>query len=494
MPEPTWGIRFNQHPQYERVPKGEIPKGCPAWLASHQISTWQEQGLVVWNNIDKKIECLRGTESLRLLSELSNEDEWKSDGVSITRLVHRVQLPQAHQRKRKKGESEPEMPKGEDVYEEILHLPPKAGTELIELLEAKKQIISQMAEREQERSQEALRQVWDRLIELSREKELREFDFQGRSFESQRDDASRIICHYQSAEGRLWLAKDKLFWNTCGKREGHAENSHYFVKLAEAVDWVEKEIVELANQPEVKKERQFLSSEEKKANQMCLKEKLRNGPFWIDPQWMEPGQVTYRILIDLKAKPLSYKSFETICGDTYQYPDRYPAPTKLADELNLDVGHFKIEQLLGDHSDRYRITSLTTYYRESAAAEQAQRVWDQSWILRQFKSGQITRAHFGYQEVETDYIVYLGACQEAGDPWHEGEDRTAFMEWKALSESLSYALDVNDYRDFLGVTTKFISDERLLEFMHQNRVESKLIPDEVRRESKIWLAQHEPLE
>jgi hypothetical protein len=96
--------------------------------------------------------------------------------------------------------------------------------------------------------------------------------------------------------------------------------------------------------------------------------------------------------------------------------------------------------------------------------------------------------------VETDYIVYLGACQEAGDPWHEEEDRTAFMEWKALSESLSYALDVNDYRDFLGVTTEFISDERLLEFMHQNRVESKFIPVEVRRESKIWLAQHEPLE
>lgn len=157
------------------------------------------------------------------------------------------------------------------------------------------------------------------------------------------------------------------------------------------------------------------------------------------------------------------------------------------------MGHFKIEQPLGDHSDLYRITSLTTYYKESAAAEQAQRVWDQSWILRQFKSGQIIRGDFVYQEVETDFTVYLGACQEAGEPWHEEEDRTAFMEWKALSESLSYALDVNDYRDFLGVSTAFISDERLLEFMHQNRVESKIIPVEARRESMIWLAQHERL-
>jgi hypothetical protein len=242
MAETTWGIRFNEYPAYQGAPKGQKPEGCPEWLESHQVHTWQKQGLVIWNNIDRKIEALPGAESLRLLGELKSLDAWKSDGVSITRLVYRVELPQTHQRRRKKGEPElePEKLKGEDVYEEILHLPPEAGTELIELLEARKQIISQMAEREKERSQEALRQVWDSIIEFSRKKELREFDFQGRSFEWQRDDASRMICHYQSAEGRIWLGKDKVFWNTCVKREGHAGNSHYFVELAEAVDWVER--------------------------------------------------------------------------------------------------------------------------------------------------------------------------------------------------------------------------------------------------------------
>jgi len=68
------------------------------------------------------------------------------------------------------------------------------------------------------------------------------------------------------------------------------------------------------------------------------------------------------------------------------------------------------------------------------------------------------------------------------------------MEWKALRESLSYALDVSDYRDFLGVSPELINDERLLEFMHRNRAESKFIPADVRRESKIWLAQHEPID
>jgi len=32
---------------------------------------------------DKKIEALRGTESLRLLSELHSGEDWKLDGVSI---------------------------------------------------------------------------------------------------------------------------------------------------------------------------------------------------------------------------------------------------------------------------------------------------------------------------------------------------------------------------------------------------------------------------
>jgi hypothetical protein len=65
-----------------------------------------------------------------------------SSGVSITRLVHRIEMNLPSRKKRKKGEPEPtvEKPKGEDVYEEIIHLPPEAGYESIELLESKKTI------------------------------------------------------------------------------------------------------------------------------------------------------------------------------------------------------------------------------------------------------------------------------------------------------------------------------------------------------------------
>lgn len=496
MTEASWGMRFNERPDYQRVPKGQKPVGCPEWLDSPQIPIWQEQGLIIWNNIDRQIRSISGSEILRLLNGLSSNDAWKSNGVSVTRLVHRFELNLPSRKKRKKGEPEPEIekPSGEDVYEEIIHLPPEAGDELIDLLESKKELITQMADLEKKRAQEAMRQIWDSVIEFSRKKEMSEFDFKARTFEWQNDGASRMICHYQTAEGRVWLAKNKFFWNTCVKREGHVGSSYYFVKLAEAVGWVEKAIVELANEPSAEKQARIRSHEEIKANHVRLKEKLINSPYWIVPARMEPKRVTYKILIDLDAKPISYKSFETVCGDIYEYADRYPTPDKLAGDINLDASHFQVVQPIGDHSNWYRFTSLTTYYQETSATEQAQSAWNQSRILDQFKAGKIIRGRFGYQEVETGFLTLLGACEQADHAWGEEKNRNEFMEWKALQESLCYALDVNDYRDFLGMSAELISDEQLLEFMHETRSDSKLIPDDARRESRIWLAQHKPLE
>lgn len=183
-----------------------------------------------------------------------------------------------------------------------------------------------------------------------------------------------------------------------------------------------------------------------------------------------------------------------ICVLYYKYAERYPAPVKLANDMHLDAGHFQIIQMLGDNSEHFRFVSLTTYYQEISAAEQAQQVWNQSRILQQFKTGEIVRGRFGYQEVETGYITLLGACEQTDYVWHEEENRSDFLERKALRESLSFALDVNDYRDFLGLSDELMSDERLLESMHETRSRSKFIPDEARRESLVWLAQHKTLD
>jgi hypothetical protein len=488
-------MRFNEYPDYQRVRKGQRPEGCPEWFESQHIRTWQEQGLILWNNIDKKIESLRAAETLKLLNDLASLEDWKSQGVSVTRLFHQIAISTPSRGRQKKSDPQPEVekPKGEDVYREVIHLPPEAGHQLIELLESQKQTLTRMAEEQKKRSEEAWSQFWDHLIEWHHKKELQEFDFGGRSLHWESDTASRMVCRFQTAEGRIWLAKDRLFWNACVKREGHAGQSHFFLKIAEAVEWVEQKITELANEPEEKKERQFLSHEEIKANHTRLKQKLINGPYWIDPSQMEPQRITYQILIDLEVKPISYKSFETICGDTYKYPDRYPTPNKLANAINLYLGHFQFEQPLGENSDHYRLISLTHYHQETLAAEQAQQVWNQSRILQQFKAGEIIRGRFGYQEVETGYIMVLGACGETHHVWEEHENRNDYMEWKALRESLSYALNLGDYRDFLGVSAELIGDDRLVEFMHQNRAESTFLPEKDRRDSKVWLAQHEPI-
>jgi len=56
--------------------------------------------------------------------------------------------------------------------------------------------------------------------------------------------------------------------------------------------------------------------------------------------------------------------------------------------------------------------------------------------------------------------------------------------WNGSIERITeFCSGVNDYRDFLGVSTDFINDEQLLEFMHETRSASRFIPDEVRRES-----------
>lgn len=326
MTEQTWGMHLNEHLDYQRLTKGQKPHGCPAWLEARQINTWQEQGLVVWNSIDKRIEALNGDEALSLLSQLQSQDGWKSEGISITRLVHRFKLPSPPQSQRKKGQQEliTETTKTEPVQEEILHLPPEAGPDLIELLETKKNALAEMADREDKRRKEVLGQVYDLIIGFSRKKELSEFDFNARPIEWQNLDATTWICQYQSTEGRLWLEKNNIFWRVCVKREHHGWRSDHFVKLSNTVEWAEKELVMLANEPEAPATPSgFETKQQKEANRLRLREKLVDSPYWIAPAVMEPAKITYRLFLEIYAKPISFKTYESICGDTWQYDKRY---------------------------------------------------------------------------------------------------------------------------------------------------------------------------
>ena len=170
---------------------------------------------------------------------------------------------------------------------------------------------------------------------------------------------------------------------------------------------------------------------------------------------------------------------------------QFLSSSKLATSINLDIDHFNFFQPLGENSECHFITSLTTLYQETSAVEQAQKTWDQSRIVQQFKDGKIHRARYGYKEVETGFKIYLGACESPDDPWWKPETRNEHMQQLALRESISFSLNGNDFRDFLGMDTETIDDERILRIMHSTRARSKYIEEKTRIESKIWLAQHD---
>ena len=278
-------------------------------------------------------------------------------------------------------------------------------------------------------------------------------------------------------------------------RPRHSGKSHYFVELVEAVNWTEKEMVELADQPEVPEPPPYFRAKEQiEADRARLQKKLLGGPFWIDPAILEPKQITYKVYIELNAYPVSFKTLELEASDPLRYDERYLSPSKLAEALNLDINRFDIDQPIGENTDLYKISTLTALFQEISAADQAQKAWDQSRILQQFKAGKIRRARYGYQEVETGYVTYLGACHEPDIPWEQPVTRKEYMEDRAFRETLCFALDITDFRDYLGINPEYSTDEQLLRAMHEIRGPSKFLPEVIRRESKVWLVEHEPLE
>lgn len=118
-------------------------------------------------------------------------------------------------------------------------------------------------------------------------------------------------------------------------------------------------------------------------------------------------------------------------------------------------------------------------------------IWNHCSIIQHFKSGKISRARYGYQEVETGYSVFLGGCNAPEEqPWGKITTRAGYLVEKALRESFFYSLDVDDFRDYLGITPEIMDDESVIRQPHEARAESKCIPFEVRNESQLWLLEH----
>jgi hypothetical protein len=496
--EKAWGLQFNLSPSYERLKRDQKPQGSPEWFNPYQTSLWQEKGLNVWNSTEKRMGLLSGHEALELLDKLVSQDSWKTEGISITRQVHKIQMQAPSRGRRKKTEPEATAAasetKTEMKYEEIVHLPPEVGAELIDLLQQNKQHLTEMAEQEKKRRDEAFRQIFNMLLKSHREREETGFDFKARAFEWERQSGGYWVCHHQQVEGSVRLQKNLFFWSAQAQYRGSVGKFDHFADLQQAVNWVEKEMVDLASQPPPPEPEPYcFPAEQREAARARLKQQLIGSPFWIKPTALEPERITYRVIVEVYAAPIGYKTMELSCGDILQYDKRYLSPAKLAAALSLDFDHFKIEQPVGVEFGWFLFESLTTYYQETAALEQAQKIWNQSTILRQFKDKKISRARYGYQEVETGFTVFLGSCEDPENPWEKMSTRHEYLEDQALRESICYSLDMNGFRDYLGLTARVSSDEATLISLHENRAQSKHLPAEVRQESRVWLAQREPI-
>ena len=335
-------------------------------------------------------------------------------------------------------------------------------------------------------------QVIDYLFDFAKEKEISELDFNNRPFKwESTSNTRRWICQDGPNRGVVYLSDHKPYWYASVQFQGrYWKSKHDFTELQEAVEWVEEELAILRNKSDEIDSR-MKTDEEIKEDRDRIRQRLTTSPFRIDPSQLDTDQITYQVIIDVFYPPNDYKVGETVFGEPYHYDERYLSPIKLAIQLNLDPDQFRIEQPLGDNSGWCQFSSLVNYYQDTLAVAQAQLIWDKSSIVQHFKSGKVIRARYGYQEVETGYLSYLGGCNAPEQPWGKPPTRAEYMADKAIRHTIFYSMNVNDFRDYLGITAEIIGDERVIATMHEARAESQYIPVEARKESQIWLLEHD---
>jgi hypothetical protein len=196
------------------------------------------------------------------------------------------------------------------------------------------------------------------------------------------------------------------------------------------------------------------------------------------------------VYIELEYKPAKSEKLEISFGEYWEIGKEYFTAAQLVHELQLNPAQIDLKQLAPDLG-YYRVFSRVIYQDAPVAAAQAQHLWDQSAIVERFGEKKVERARYGYQEVETEYCVWLGRLeQKPWEPWARQESRAEFLKDRAMDETLCAALDVNGYRKYSQLGFNLLSDEDLIWKLHYHRSQSKYMPAHFRTESQRWLRDH----
>lgn len=485
----SWGVYLSM--DYGDVTG--VKANYPEWVRKHRSTELGPTQLIIWNNLSQKASVLSASESLILLEKLNSGNDWQIEGVPIMKRVLEFKVPIGQKKKGKKIPEENPQTSEKSKWVEVVEviLPPEAGGELHQLLKHNQKKLQSLADEEAESYRKKLSEVYKLIFEFGRDAEEKDVNFAARNFAWTRmNSRHQWECYSGEIRGMVKPGNDWVDWWARIIFGGNREKSKYdFKKLIDAVTWVEREIEHPDPDLSVNIDEPIPARPERLAH---LRERVKLYPFQIKPEDLDSTRRTYHLVVDVETKPIKSEKFETLWGDSIEVSKKFVAPIKLALEIGIDPDLYQIEQPLGENTKWFRFTSLTSYLLESLAMNQAQNAWNQSKILHQFKAGSVTRARYGYFEIETHYPVYLGECSEGTSSWAENHTRQEFLEKQAFRNSVFHSLIVEDVRCYLDIDKDTLSDLELLMLMHEARADSKFLNPSEKIKSQIWLSENQP--
>lgn len=489
-PRPTsgWGIRFNRGLGYPSPSSSREP---PAWLVGYQLNAWKnEKGMIVWNDATQKLQRLYGREALALLQKLRQTTDWRTNGISITRhawhsnVAERPKLkPSRKKAVREERAVEAGQPEGKLVEEECMRLPVHAGAEMLAFLENHEDDLKKVAADEEKCIQQAFEVYWTAAFKSARDEETRKIDLSNRALPWVYHAETRSwVCDLPPNRGTIKEGIWHSYLITYIEQPGDVKKTGpSFAHLEQAMEWTEQQLRAIPK-----------TAAEPISPRPAIPANppIDLTPYWIEPTALEPERITYRIVIELEHEPESFKTAELSSGKVERWAEKFPSPTRVAQELRIQPAQATVEWPMGFHGSSYFIYSTAIYFQETITGAQAQQLWDQSEIQNLYRAGRIKEARYGYEEIETGYWVWLGGLPNPERPWSKQKTRAEYMTECALEDTIVYALDLDRFREKMGGPSKWNTDENLLNAMHTRRARSKHMPATARAESEQWLREH----
>jgi hypothetical protein len=377
--------------------------------------------------------------------------------------------------------------KQEDHWEERLRLKGRAAEEFRDFLRRNEAQLRLVADADQKKVNHAVMTYWGMMFKHHFVEQLQSLELAGRSLPWRRvEDPPELICEVPPDKGRIVVHKDGFWWQSSIEAPDEVPVFGPFaMEVVQVMDWVEQTLPK--HRADLIAQQQARATEE--AARMAALRGKNLKRYWIDASDLEPERITFRAVIQLEYAPYHVKKLELSSGKVIDADKEFYPPKMLAQQIGLDAAHVDAEQPL-DFLGWYWVRSATTYHQADVAANHAQHLWDQSKVLDRFREKKLVRAQYGYEEVETRYVTWLGECAMPDNAWGPSQARSEYMAERALVETMVAALDVNGWRKSLRLGVRDQSDADILRVLHEKRAASRYQSARARADSSRWLQDH----